>query len=206
MTNCGLGDEFWCFAAEDTGFKQRRILHTAIGTTPYYAWFNKLPEYDDIRIFGSHVYVVNTDVTRQKLDSRTFLGLYLKFASTTHIVVYYNPKTKKIGRSSHVYFDELNVGLNFTHDSKLGADLIKNYPKTPDTSDYKLTISDIQKIPILLHPITTYKILLPDVKQTCTLKFYDDETYGIPYDRFNPHHIVEIVNTHVSAYIYIHIY
>ncbi len=65
LTNSGLGNEFWCFAAEDTVFKQRRILHAAIGTTPYYAWYNRVPNYADMRIFGSHVYVVNTDVTRQ---------------------------------------------------------------------------------------------------------------------------------------------
>ena len=68
-----------------------------------------------MRIFGSHVYVVNTDMTQQKLDSRTFLGFYLKFASNTRIVVYYNPTTKKIGHSSHVYFNKLNVGLYSPH-------------------------------------------------------------------------------------------
>ena len=68
LTNAGLEDTFWCFAAEDAVFKQRRILHTAIGTTPYYAWFNQTPNYSDMPIFGSHVYIVNTDITRQKLD------------------------------------------------------------------------------------------------------------------------------------------
>ena len=37
LTNSGLGDEFWCFAAEDTVFKQRRMLHTTTGMTPYHA-------------------------------------------------------------------------------------------------------------------------------------------------------------------------
>ena len=115
LTNAGLHDKFWCFVAEDTAFKLRRTYHTATGTTPYYSWFNKVPEYTDMRIFGSHVYVVDTDVTRQKLDAKTFLGYFLKFASTTRVVVYYNPTTNKIGRSAHVYFDELNVGLKSDH-------------------------------------------------------------------------------------------
>ncbi len=55
LTNSGLGDEFWCFAAEDAVFKQRRTLHTSIGTTPYYTWFNRKPDYSDMRVFGSHV-------------------------------------------------------------------------------------------------------------------------------------------------------
>ena len=186
LTNSGLDDTFWCCAAEDAVFKQRRILHTSIGTTPYYAWFHRKPLYRDMRIFGSHVYIVNTDVTRQKLDTRTFLGYFLKFASTTRVVVYYNPNTKKIARSSHVYFDELNVGLKPHHKSKLGTDLIKIYPKTPDTENYSLSEIKIQPLPILTHPITTYKIILPDFNETCTLKFYDDNAYGIPYIKSIP--------------------
>ena len=42
LTNSGRQDNFWCFVAEDTVFKQRRTLHTAIGTTPYKAWFNRI--------------------------------------------------------------------------------------------------------------------------------------------------------------------
>ena len=87
-----------------------------------------------MRVFGSHVYVVNTDSTRQKLDPRTFLGLYMKFASTTRVVVYYNPLTRKFGRSSHVYFDELNVGTKSPHKSKYGDDLIKQYPQLPNST------------------------------------------------------------------------
>ena len=106
LTNFGLDDKSWYFAAEDTVFKQRRILHTAIGTTPYQALFNTAVDYTNMRIFGSHTYIVNTNVTRKKLDKRTFLGFYLEFASTMRILVYCNPSTKMIGRSSHVYFDE----------------------------------------------------------------------------------------------------
>ena len=181
LTNSGLNDTFWCFAAEDAVFKQRRILHTSIDTTPYQAWFQRKPQYSDMRIFGSHVYVVNTDVTGQKLDTRTFLGYFLKFASTTRVVVYYNPNTKKLARSSHVYFDELNVGSKSHHNSKFGTELIKTYPKTPDTSQYQYSDINKQLIPILQHPITTYKIILPDINVTCNLKFYDDDTYSIPY-------------------------
>ena len=47
LTNSGLDDTFWCFAAEDAVFKQRRILHTSIGTTPYQAWFDRIPHYRD---------------------------------------------------------------------------------------------------------------------------------------------------------------
>ena len=133
-----------------------------------------------------HVYIINTDVTRQKLDQRTFLGYYLKYASTTRVVVYYNPTTKKIGRSSHVYFDELNVGLKSSHKTKFGTELIQKYPHNPNTTEFKIATSNIQPIPILQHPITTYKIVLPHINESCMLKFYDDPTYGIPYIKSIP--------------------
>ena len=87
LYNSGLDDSFWCYAAEDAVFKHCRVLHTGIHTTPYRAWFGKNPHHDDMKIFGSHVYVVDTDVTRQKLDKSTFLGYFLKFSSTTIVVV-----------------------------------------------------------------------------------------------------------------------
>ena len=65
LYNYGLEDIFWCYAAEDAVFKHRRMLHTAIGTTSFKACFGTNPHYDDMQIFGSHVYVVDTDVTRR---------------------------------------------------------------------------------------------------------------------------------------------
>ena len=132
------------------------------------------------------MYVVNTDVTRQKLDPRTFLGVYLKFASTTRVIVYYNPKTKKIGRSSHVYFDETNVGITPSHKPKLGPQLIQKYPDIPDTKLFANIKCDIQDIPILQNPITTYKIILLKINESCIIIFYDDDTYGIPYIKSIP--------------------
>ena len=52
LYNCGLDDIFWCYAAEDAVFKHRRILHTAINTTPYKAWFRTNPHYDGMDFLG----------------------------------------------------------------------------------------------------------------------------------------------------------
>ena len=100
------------YAAEDANFKLRRMLHTAFQVTPYQAWTGKIPQYSDMKIWGSHVYVVDTTVTRAKLDKRMYVGLFMKFSATTKIIVHYNPKTRKFGRTSHAYFDELNVGTH----------------------------------------------------------------------------------------------
>ena len=145
-------------------------VDTVIGTTPYYTWFNCIPEYSDTRIFRSHVCVLETDVTRQKLDPRTFLGLYLESASTTHVTVYYNPSTKKIGHGSHVYFNEQNVGLNSPHKPRFGTELIKKYSDVPNANQFQVATSNITNIPNLQHPITTYRIILPAINETCILK------------------------------------
>ena len=57
LLNAGLSEKFWCFAAEDSNFKLRRLLHTSISTTPYEAWSNAKPTYNDMKIRGCHVYV-----------------------------------------------------------------------------------------------------------------------------------------------------
>ena len=66
LLNAGLSDKFWCFATEDSNFKLQRMLHASISTTPYEAWTNTKLEYNDMKKWGCHVYVVDTDVTRNK--------------------------------------------------------------------------------------------------------------------------------------------
>ena len=97
--------------------------------------------------------MVDTDVSRTKLSNRTYVGLYMKFASTTKIVVYYNPSTKKFGRASHVYFDELSIGLHKNlHTKTTGNILISNFPQIPDDVILSEVASDISRLPILLQP------------------------------------------------------
>ena len=189
LLNAGLSDEFWCFAAEDANYKLRRMLHTAIHTTPYQAWTDKVPSYDNMKIWGCQVYIINTDVMRTKLEHRTHVGLFMKFASSTKIIVYYNPRTKKFGCTSHAYFDELNIGmhnLTYAHTPIPGTTLISSFPQIPNDiilSDIK---SDITKLPILHEPPVTNGIILPPFDYACPIKFYDDDKYGLPYVKHIP--------------------
>ena len=184
LLNAGLPDEFWCFAAEDANYKLRRMLHTVIHKTPYQAWTDNVPSYNDMKIWGCQVYIINTDVTRTKLENRTYVGLFMKFASTTKIIVYYNPRTKKFGRTSHAYFDELNIGmhnLTYTQTPIPGTTLISSFPKIPNDIILPDIKSDITKLPILNDPPVTYEILLPPIDYACPIKFYDDDKYSLPY-------------------------
>ena len=182
LLNAGLSDQFWCYAAEDANFKLRRMLHTAIKVTPYQAWTGNKPQYSDMKIWGCHVYIVDTNVTRTKLDHRTYVGLYMKFSSTTKIIVYFNPKTQKFGRTSHAYFDELSIGTHKnlpTHSP--GKTLVQTYPNVPTDIGMTTIHSDITKLPILQQPAVTFEIILPPIDSSCPIKFLDDEKYGLPY-------------------------
>ena len=182
LLNASLPDEFWCYAAEDANFKLRRMLHMAIDVTPYQAWTGKKPQYSDMKIWGSHVYVVDTDVTRAKLDKRTYVGLFMKFSATTKIIVYYNPKTRKFGRTSHAYFDELNIGYHKDLPTiSTGKRLVQAYPTIPTNIDTSTVKSDISKLPILQEPAVTFEVYLPPIDCSCPIKFLDDDQYGLPY-------------------------
>ena len=182
LLNAGLADEFWCFAAEDSNFKLRRMLHTSISTTPYKAWTKRKPQYSDMKIWGFHVYIVDTDVTRNKVSHRTYVGLFMKFSSTTKIVRYYNPSTKKFGCASHTYFDELSIGMGGnTKIQPHGTKLISQFPNLPHDGIFSEIHSDIMKLPILKEPAVTYEVYLPPIDQICPITFLDDDIYGLPY-------------------------
>ena len=189
LLNAGLSDKFWCYVAEDANFKLRRTLHTALDVTPYEAWNNTKPKYSDMKIWGCHIYIVDTDVTRTKLDNRTYVGLFMKFSATTKIIVYYNPTTKKFGRTSHAYFDELNIGIhkNLPTDSP-GKLLVQNYPTIPEAMEMTNIQSDLSDLPILLQPAVTFEVYLPTIDSSCPIKFLDDEKYGLPYVQNIPKH------------------
>ena len=182
LLNAGLPDKFWCYAAEDANFKLRRMLHTSLNVTPYQAWTGNKPKYADMKIWGCHVYIVDTDVTRTKLDHRTYVGLYMKFSATTKIIIYYNPKTQKFGRTSHAYFDELKVGIHPNlPTTSIGKQLIQKYPLLPSNIDMSDIQSDLTKIPILHKPAVTFEVYLPPIDSSCPIKFLDDDKYGLPY-------------------------
>ena len=189
LLNAGLPDKFWCFAAEDANFKLRRMLHTAINKTPYQAWTGKIPEFSDMKIWGSQVYVVDTDVTRTKLANRTYVGLFMKFSSSTKIIVYYNPQTNKFGRTSHAYFDEMHVGIHEhppTQNSVPGKKLISSFPRVTDDIHFSDIRSNLSTLPILQKPAVTYDIIMPPVGYICPITIYDDHKYGLPYIKSIP--------------------
>ncbi len=138
-----------------------------------------------MKIWGSHVYIVDTNVTRTKLDNRTHVGVFMKFSSTTKVIVYYNPRTRKFGQTSHAYFDELRVGISVpkihTNTIVPGNKLISSFPNNVTDMNLSEVQSNLHNMPILQEPAITYGIILPPIDCSCPIKFYDDDTYRLPY-------------------------
>ena len=143
-----------------------------------------------MKIWGSHVYVVDTNVTRTKLDNRTHVGVFMKFSSTTKVIVYYNPRTRKFGQTSHAYFDELRVGISVpkihTNTIVPGNKLISSFPNNVTDMNLSEVQSNLHNMPILQEPAITYGIILPPIDCSCPIKFYDDDTYRLPYIKNMP--------------------
>ena len=135
-----------------------------------------------MRIWGCHIYIIHNSKDRQKLDPTGFLGYFMKFSSSSKIAVYYNPTTKCLGRSSNIYFDELNIGAN-TKMPAPGQSLMDAYPDLPITAITSQLDVNLQSFPFCQDPIVTYTIQLPPKTIDCIVKFYDDDAYGIPYIR-----------------------
>ena len=43
------------------------MLHTVIATIPYFAWTGNKPDFANVKIWGCHVYVLDTNVSQTKL-------------------------------------------------------------------------------------------------------------------------------------------
>ena len=85
-----------------------------------------------------------------------------------------------MGRTSDVYFDELNVGLIPLLKTRLGTELIEKYPRLPDTIQFHRVTCNFVHKSIFNHPIVTYKNFLPPITDICPILFHDDDIFGLP--------------------------
>jgi hypothetical protein len=63
-----LPAKFWSVAAIHAVYLMNRRVHSSIGTTPYEAWWDDLPDLSLLKVFGSRVCVKVTGKRRAKLD------------------------------------------------------------------------------------------------------------------------------------------
>ena len=68
LRNANLDGTFWCMASGDAVFKRCRIKPSTISSTPYELWHGHKPRFQDMRIWGCHIYIIQNSNDRQKLD------------------------------------------------------------------------------------------------------------------------------------------
>ena len=133
-----------------------------------------------MKIWDNHVHKVDPDTFCTKLSSRVFVGLFMKFTSTTIIIVFYSAHTKRFKRTSHAYFEKLSVDMHSTTCAfNPSKHLISNYPKLPENIKLSNITSNLATLSILPHLTVTYKVYLPETDQCCPIIFQNNEEYGL---------------------------
>jgi hypothetical protein len=119
LLNSGLPNNLWCYASETAADIYRYTYHSAIGMTPYEAWYGIKPHINNLRIWGCYVYVRVPDA--KKLDHRVTRGYFLGFTKSRLIVRWFDPSTKSVKHACAVRFDESNTKLYSTDTLSPGA-------------------------------------------------------------------------------------
>ena len=82
---------------------------TDMGLSSHEAFMKQVPNYANLAIWGSPVYVVNRRLTRRRPESATITGRFLGYAGSHHIIVYKNDTTGAIQYAHHTAIDELDL-------------------------------------------------------------------------------------------------
>jgi hypothetical protein len=83
-----------------------RRVHSSIGTTPYKAWWDKLPDLSLLKVFGSRVCVKVTGKSRVKLDRHDFIGNFVEYTATDDNIRYIDTSSRLVKTSHRAVFDE----------------------------------------------------------------------------------------------------
>ncbi len=131
LLNSGLPSNLWCYAAETAADIYRYTHHSALGHTPYEAWYKIKPHINNLRVWGCYVYVRVPNA--KKLDHRVTRGYFLGFTKSRLIVRWFDPTSKTVKHASAVRFDEMNTKLHSSDTLSPGALILSGQP-SPDLS------------------------------------------------------------------------
>jgi Reverse transcriptase (RNA-dependent DNA polymerase)/gag-polypeptide of LTR copia-type/Integrase core domain len=81
LVGAGLSHNFWAEAAATACYVRNRCTTSALdnGKTPYEAYFNKVPNINDLKVFGSIAYAHIPKEKRKKLDNRAIKCVFLGY-------------------------------------------------------------------------------------------------------------------------------
>jgi len=107
LKNSGHNKNKWCYAAETAANIYHGILHLAINTSPYYAWYNIHPSIFDSHIWGCTISI--KDHAIKKSEDCTVSRYNMGFTKSRLLSWWWDPKTDKVKHAYAVKFNEYNV-------------------------------------------------------------------------------------------------
>lgn len=124
LIEANLSESFWAEAVNTANYIRNRLPTPSLeGKTPYELWKGEIPDYSQFKIFGSHVYYLNRDPGRGKLEQRGEEGIFLGYSEESKAFRIWSPKK---GQLRHVKFID-NQKLN--ENNKLNLPSICNTQK-----------------------------------------------------------------------------
>jgi hypothetical protein len=105
--------EYWGYAAQTFVYLKNRSPHSAIfQSTPYEKWFNKIPNLEHVRIWGSVCYVMIPQEKRtgagSKLLPKSTKAIFVGYSEIHKAYKCFDEESFKELYSPHVTFDEMN--------------------------------------------------------------------------------------------------
>jgi hypothetical protein len=160
--NAGHSPDKWCYAAETAADIYRLTLHSALGISPYEAWYGIKPRIDDLHVWGCTVYVRTP--SPKKTDSKVHRGYFMGFTKSRLLIRWLDPTTDTVKHACAVRFDKHDVPLSSSDHPSPGSLLLRNDasikiqqpPTEIDISDLPHFDSTIFSLTILLPPIGQY--------------------------------------------------
>jgi hypothetical protein len=101
-----LPAKFWSAALIHSVYLHNRLVNSETKTTPYQAWFGKLPDLLHLKVFGSRVCVKRPGDRRCKLDLHDYTGIFLGYTATDKNIRYLDIESGVVKTSHHATFDE----------------------------------------------------------------------------------------------------
>ena len=110
LYSAGLPTEFWADALVHAVMVYNYMYHSRLKNVPYAAWTGRRPDVSHLCAFGAYVTVKKPSDRPTKLDPHAYDGLFLRHASTTKNIVYWDPTTSREKTARHVTTDEFHFG------------------------------------------------------------------------------------------------
>ena len=105
----GLPKYFWGEAVHTSCYVLNRVsIRPILKKTPYELWKGRKPNINYFRVFGCKCFILNQKDDLGKFDSKSDVGIFLGYSSSSKSYRVYNRRTLVVEESMHIVFDETN--------------------------------------------------------------------------------------------------